>query len=43
MKDVAEKEKKVQATQADVLSKCSTSAKKKLSFNEGAKREKPSQ
>ena len=32
MKDVVEKEKKVQATQADVLSKCSTGAKKKTEF-----------
>ena len=37
MKDVAEKEKKVQVTQADVLSKCNAGAKKKLSFSEAAK------
>ena len=37
MKDVAEKEKKVQVTQADVLSKCNAGAKKKLSFGEATK------
>ena len=37
MKNVAEKETKVQLTQADILSKCNTSAKNKLSFGETVK------